>query len=155
MSRSGAAWLRVRSIPSRAGERLLDGADLIENDWRRKRRRCDQRTVGLRYERQSDRRVEWNTLGRNRFVLHRLILVLAIGVVVSVFAVPAAAQDPVIAAAGDIACDPGGSTNPCRQMETSDLLVGAGLTRVLPLGDVTQSGSASLANILALYDPSW
>jgi hypothetical protein len=87
--------------------------------------------------------------------LHRLFLVLAIGVVVSVFAVPAAAQDPVIAAAGDIACDSAGTTNPCRQMETSDLLVGAGLTRVLPLGDITQSGSASLANIVALYDPSW
>ena len=68
---------------------------------------------------------------------------------------PAAGADPVIAAAGDIACDPAGTTNPCRQMETSDLLVGAGLTRVLPVGDITQSGSASLANILALYDPSW
>ena len=66
----------------------------------------------------------------------------------------AAAQDPVIAAAGDIACDPGDTTDPCRQMETSDLLVGAGLTAVLPLGDI-QYNSASLANILAVYDPSW
>jgi acid phosphatase type 7 len=66
----------------------------------------------------------------------------------------AAAQDPVIAAAGDIACAPDDTTNPCRQMETSDLLVGAGLAAVLPLGDI-QYDSASLANILAVYHPSW
>ena len=60
---------------------------------------------------------------------------------------PDAADDsrvPVIAAAGDIACDPGftyfnnglGATSRCRQKYTSDLLVNAGLAAVLPLGDV-------------------
>ncbi len=47
----------------------------------------------------------------------------------------AAASDPVIAAAGDIACDPAssafngglGNSNSCRQKYTSDLLVNAGL----------------------------
>jgi acid phosphatase type 7 len=70
----------------------------------------------------------------------------------------AVAQDPVIAAAGDIACAPDDTTNPCRQMETSDLLVGAGLTRVLPLGDIQYDSAAfrdDLANLKAVYDPSW
>src|SRR5207247_2536993 len=47
--------------------------------------------------------------------------------------------DPVIAAAGDIACDPAdgnynagnGTANACRQKYTSDLLVNAGLAGVL------------------------
>ena len=86
--------------------------------------------------------------------LQRLLLVLAVGVAVSALAAPAGAQDPVIAAAGDIACAPGDTTAPCRQMETSDLLVGAGLAAVLPLGDI-QYNSASLANILQVYDPTW
>ena len=49
------------------------------------------------------------------------------------FEVALAASDPVIAVAGDIACDPtnsgfnggNGSTNSCRQKYTSDLLVNA------------------------------
>jgi acid phosphatase type 7 len=75
---------------------------------------------------------------------------------------PAAAQDPVIAAAGDNACDPddpnmnggAGTDAGCRQRATSDLLVGAPLAAVLPLGDI-QYNSASLSNILAVYDPTW
>src|SRR5512135_1956766 len=54
-----------------------------------------------------------------------------------------AASDPVIAAAGDIACDPSntsfnngnGTSGSCREKATSDLLVNAGLSAVLPLGD--------------------
>ena len=53
-----------------------------------------------------------------------------------------ATADPVIAAAGDIGCDPAdpgynggaGTSTRCRQRATSDLLVGAGLAAVLPLG---------------------
>src|SRR3990172_10481447 len=53
------------------------------------------------------------------------------------------ASDPVIAAAGDIACDPGesgfnggnGTLTRCRQKYTSDLLVNANLSAVLVLGD--------------------
>ena len=78
------------------------------------------------------------------------------------WAPPAVAQDPVIAAAGDIACDPAdpnfnggaGIDGYCRQRATSDLLVGAPLAAVLPLGDV-QYNSASLTNILQVYDPTW
>jgi hypothetical protein len=75
---------------------------------------------------------------------------------------PASAADPVIAAAGDIACAPSdpqfnggaGSTAFCRQRYTSDLLVNAGLTAVLPLGDV-QYESGSLIEFQGSYHPSW
>jgi len=75
---------------------------------------------------------------------------------------PAGAADPVIAAAGDIACaptDPGyngghGTATRCRQRATSDLLVGAGLAAVLPLGDI-QYDSPTAANLNAVYDPTW
>ena len=58
-------------------------------------------------------------------------------------AVVQAAGDPVIAAAGDIACDPAnanfngglGSSKNCRQKYTSDLMMNAGLAAVLDLGD--------------------
>ncbi len=77
-------------------------------------------------------------------------------------AATAAAQDPVIAAAGDIACDPHdpgynggrGTSDRCQQKATSDLLMGSGLTAVLVLGDM-QYNAASAANIAAVYDPTW
>jgi hypothetical protein len=74
----------------------------------------------------------------------------------------AAASDPVIAAAGDIACDPAadgfndGEGNPtsCRQKFTSDLLVDADLAAVLPLGDV-QYECGGYQAFLQSYGPSW
>src|ERR1041385_7818823 len=79
--------------------------------------------------------------------------------------VAVAASDPVIAAAGDIACDPlnskfgGGNgvpTDPgaCRQKYTSDLLVNSGLAAVLPLGDV-QYYCGGLQAFQQSYDLSW
>ena len=74
----------------------------------------------------------------------------------------AAAGDPVIAAAGDIACDPadshlnggnGTGTN-CAEKAVSNLLVGQGLAAVLPLGD-DQYYCGSLAAFRAVYDPTW
>ena len=69
---------------------------------------------------------------------------------------------PVIAAAGDIACDPNtgafnegrGSAQTCHQRATSDLLVNAGLTAVLALGDL-QYYCGALAAFMYSYDPSW
>ena len=72
------------------------------------------------------------------------------------------ANDPVIAAAGDIACSPfssdfngglGTATN-CRQKYTSDLLIGSDLAAVLLLGDLQYEcgGTTSFAQS---YDPSW
>jgi hypothetical protein len=74
----------------------------------------------------------------------------------------AVSADPVIAAAGDIACDPvspnfnGGLGTPtrCHAKYTSDLLVGAGLSAVLPLGD-DQYYCGGLAAFQQAYEPSW
>jgi hypothetical protein len=70
--------------------------------------------------------------------------------------------DPVIMAAGDIACDPtdpdfnggAGTAGHCRQAATSDLLVATPLDAVLPLGDI-QYDSATTARIDAVYAPTW
>jgi hypothetical protein len=69
---------------------------------------------------------------------------------------------PVVAAAGDIACDPNanafnegrGSAHACHQRATSDLLVNAGLTAVLALGDL-QYYCGALPAFMSSYDPSW
>ena len=74
----------------------------------------------------------------------------------------AAAADPVIAAAGDIACDPAdshlnngnGTSSQCAQKVTSNLLVGRGYSAVLSLGD-NQYYCGSLAAFQASYDASW
>jgi len=73
-----------------------------------------------------------------------------------------AASDPVIAAAGDIACDPAhtnfnggnGSSNSCRQKYTSDLLVNANLAAVLLLGD-NQYYCGGYQAWLQSYNLSW
>jgi hypothetical protein len=70
--------------------------------------------------------------------------------------------DPVIAAAGDIACDPtdtafnggNGTVIRCRMRATSDLLVGKRFDAVLLLGD-NQYWSGTLAAHLASFAPSW
>jgi hypothetical protein len=68
----------------------------------------------------------------------------------------------VIAAAGDIACDPAstsfnngaGTATACRQKYTSDLLVGAGLAGVLTVGD-NQYDVGMLTQFQQSYHPSW
>jgi hypothetical protein len=73
-----------------------------------------------------------------------------------------ASTDPVIAAAGDIACSASdaafngglGTDTECRQLATSDLLVNAGLSAVLPLGD-NQYGGAALSAFNSAYATSW
>jgi hypothetical protein len=75
---------------------------------------------------------------------------------------PPAGTDPVVAAAGDIACAPEdsnfnaglGSASNCRQKWVSDLILAADVDAVLPLGDL-QYEDASLARIQASYDLSW
>jgi acid phosphatase type 7 len=71
-------------------------------------------------------------------------------------------SDPVIAAAGDIACDPTsssynggiGTSNACRQREVSDLLVAMNPAAVLSLGD-NQYYCGGLAAFQQVYDPTW
>lgn len=80
----------------------------------------------------------------------------------TVTAAPPTTGDPVIAAAGDIACDPAdpsfngghGTSTACRQMATSDLLTGGDLAAVLTLGD-NQYGCGGAAAFAQSYDPSW
>ena len=70
--------------------------------------------------------------------------------------------DPVIAAAGDIACDPASPTfnngvgipRYCRQKLSSDLLLRADLDRVLVPGDL-QYEDGTLPQFMASFDPSW
>jgi hypothetical protein len=72
------------------------------------------------------------------------------------------AAAPVIAAAGDIACDPlspsfnggFGTVSECRQRATSDLLVGRRLAAVLALGD-NQYACGGYAAHLSAFDPTW
>ena len=62
---------------------------------------------------------------------------------------------PVLAAAGDIACDPAStSTSGCKQKETSDLLLSIDPAAVLALGD-TQYEKGEYANYLESFDPTW
>jgi hypothetical protein len=67
-----------------------------------------------------------------------------------------AASNPVIAAAGDIACPPDVPVTPttCHQQATSDLLVRLAPTAVLALGDV-QYERGQLANFLRSYGRTW
>jgi len=72
----------------------------------------------------------------------------------------AATGDPVIVAAGDIACPDNhpdynggrGTATACRQKYTSDLILGA--DQVLVLGDAQYSVGA-LTQYQAVYDPTW
>jgi hypothetical protein len=77
-------------------------------------------------------------------------------------ATPVTSGDPVIAAAGDIACDPSdgsfnggnGTANSCRQKAVSDLFVNRNFSAVLTLGD-TQYEDGSLTKYQQSFDPSW
>ena len=76
--------------------------------------------------------------------------------------VRAASSDPVIAAAGDIACDPAdpnfqggnGTATRCRQKFTSDLLANENLAAVLTLGD-TQYYCGGYQAYVQSYHLSW
>jgi hypothetical protein len=72
-------------------------------------------------------------------------------------------KDPVIAAAGDIACEPTsasfngglGTANACRQKYTADVISSLGpIAGVLPLGD-DQYEQGALSQYLGSYDLSW
>ncbi|MDX6647153.1 MAG: hypothetical protein QOK40_2880 [Miltoncostaeaceae bacterium] len=72
-----------------------------------------------------------------------------------------AANDPVIAAAGDIACDPtvggftlAGTANSCRMQSTSNMLLAMAPDAVLTLGDL-QYEDATFNKFLGSYDPTW
>ncbi|HEX7171171.1 MAG TPA: DNRLRE domain-containing protein, partial [Candidatus Limnocylindria bacterium] len=64
-----------------------------------------------------------------------------------------AGGDPVVAAAGDIACDRVGTTD-CRQVQTSDLLLAGAYDAVLTTGD-HQYECGSATEFAIGYEPSW
>ena len=111
----------------------------------------------------------WAFIRKHTVIKLIVIVFVLIGVVVLVESrarptatVSASASDPVIGAAGDIACDPSsvhfknddGTTNDCRQKYTSDLLVNAHLAAVLALGD-NQYECGSYEADVSSYDLSW
>jgi hypothetical protein len=76
---------------------------------------------------------------------------------------PAAlASGPIVAAAGDIACDPAdpyfkggnGTSTRCHQAKTANILLTSGASAVLPLGD-DQYECAGLAAFAQSYHPTW
>ena len=88
---------------------------------------------------------------RARVHLSLLILVAALAGTTPV----ARAADPVIAAAGDVACGPAETgVFPCRQQSTSDVMVTMNPAAVLGLGDL-QYDQGSLSDFNAFYQPSW
>lgn len=86
----------------------------------------------------------------------------------ALLAVPARAADPVVVAAGDVACDPsstgfngGAGTQPpgetpgrCHMGHTADLIDALAPGYVLGVGDL-QNQNGSLAKFNQSYDPSW
>src|ERR1051325_5421541 len=95
-------------------------------------------------------------------VVATLVVTTALVVIIRPARPAAAAGDPVIAAAGDIACDPldpdfhsgAGTTVRCHQLHTSDLLVASTWDAVLALGD-TQYDRGAPSQYAGSYDPSW
>lgn len=96
-------------------------------------------------------------------VFCNLLLLIAAPAVPGVMPPRQEQADPVVAAAGDIACDPThkffndgkGTSTDCHQLATSDLLYHAqGLTAVLTLGD-HQYETGMLSGFLRAYEPSW
>jgi hypothetical protein len=84
-----------------------------------------------------------------------LLAILGAAALLTAAAAPARAADPLVAAAGDIACsslpkDP----DSCQQQATSDLLVGRPLAAVLMLGDGAYE-DGTLAQFQTFYDPTW
>lgn len=69
---------------------------------------------------------------------------------------PATGSDPVIVAAGDIACDGTGKVTQttCQYKATSDLVLSLNPNAVLMLGD-DQYQSGKLSDYRAYYDPTW
>jgi hypothetical protein len=108
--------------------------------------------------------------GFRRLVVALVLMAVAVGwtELAPSSAPPASAvvNDPMVAAAGDIACDPTnpafngteGSPSACRMKATSDLLVSlqasGRLTRVLTLGD-NQYRCGGLRAFRRSYDPTW
>jgi acid phosphatase type 7 len=93
-------------------------------------------------------------------VSRRLLAAAAAALALSLATAATAGADPVIAAAGDIACSPSdpfffggsGDATHCAQKRTAALI--GTVDAVLPLGD-NQYNSGSLSNYLSVFDKTW
>jgi Ca2+-binding RTX toxin-like protein len=85
----------------------------------------------------------------------REALTILISVAALLIAATSAKADPMIAAAGDIACRSSDSVtaDKCRQQYTANLLSNAGLSKVLPLGDLQYD--TGLVGSSGAYGPTW
>jgi hypothetical protein len=95
----------------------------------------------------------------------RVVVVLALAVIAAPYGKATAADpvpDPVIAAVGDIACNPAsssfkgglGTATACRQQYVADLITGAAPDAFLALGDI-QYEKGELANFRTSYDKAF
>lgn len=87
-----------------------------------------------------------------RYLMRSTLFVVAVTMSLLAWFGPARAASVTIAAAGDIACAPTDSTNPCVDEQTAPLLSGA--AHVLALGDL-QYEAGVLDHFLQVYDRSW
>ncbi len=62
--------------------------------------------------------------------------------------------DPIVAAAGDIACGVGSGGATCQQQETANVISGISPSVVLPLGD-NQYEQGALSDFQNFYNPTW
>ena len=90
---------------------------------------------------------------RTRQALAAALAVAALGGWVGA---PASAADPILAAAGDIACSPGMLESPsvCHEAETAQLLAGINPTAVAALGD-NQYEVGALSAYQTVFDSTW
>jgi acid phosphatase type 7 len=97
-----------------------------------------------------------STIGGRTARMLLLACVVSLAVAGVLASTSSGASDPVIYAAGDIACAPGDpvTSTTCHEMKTSDIIVNGGATRALALGDL-QYNSASLSNLRNAYDKTW
>jgi hypothetical protein len=85
-----------------------------------------------------------------------LSVVLVVGLSGRLKAAAETVSDPVIAAAGDIACAPPAlrTSSKCHQQDTANLLTAGGYSAVLPVGD-TQYECGELSAFSQVYDTTW
>lgn len=85
-----------------------------------------------------------------------IAVVASLASLASETSVASATEDPVIAAAGDIACAPGvlRTKAKCHQGNTADLLQAGNFAAILPLGD-EQYDCGDLSAFRSVYGPTW
>lgn len=85
-----------------------------------------------------------------------VVMVAATAATLSPGAAALPAADPVVVAAGDVACRPGRAPAPdeCQQRATSDLVIDLQPQAVLALGDLQES-AATLGEFREAYHPTW